>query len=457
MYHNIPKNQFSMAGTSITPFLVTILLLVVVLFTLSVVAIQKRKPGSTDIVKKESLTAGSIGSWVIVGTGLTAAVVLQTVPKYIHNAMTLREGTENVGGRILSTPLAVTPPSTKTPSQEFGGWVYEPFTHQGTFRFLKSLNILSVAVELHTSYTFTYDKGVRKPYSSLPPRPSSNSVSFKDVASSDPVLWFAHTGIWVHTCPEAEALSIYNLNMPLYGDTIAGFGWKEVIFRCIGTTPTLYGRVLETIGIRGDGNITLNYASGNSEYAAGVVLTMSPVQLKQVKGFLPSFEDILSTSFVSVSAGTIYAAWSSQESWWQSLGFFSGAVATSLPIGRVFVISPNELRLNMSGDEHVAFWTNVFLNDGVDAAKTEIAKQLSEVFGIKVPLPSSSTYKSWPSGYTFWKAGKRTETVSRPFGEKVPVFWASGDTSNYSNMIGGCINSGSATANEITKYITSLK
>lgn len=443
-----------------THLLVIILVLVIVAFVLGIVlgetpTPQKAQPGdyvtsSGDLIPP--VNAGEIGSWVIIGTGLTAASFLHALPPFIRDITTLREASQVIGGRALSTQMAVTKASTITPAREFAAWVFEPYSHVGVRRLLTELNMAIISVELATPYTFIYDNGQRRPFGDLPVV-TQPKATFSEVAATDPVLWFAHTGMWVQSCPDASAITIRRLDLPLYGNTISGFGWQSVVIRAIGLTSVRYNYSLEEISLRDDGKVYLKYASGDNEIASGVVLTMNPVEIQSIKGFPEDFTAIVNTSFISVSVGVLYAAWSSNDEWWSSLGFVSGAVATSLPIGRLFVVSANEIRMSMSGDEHVAFWTNKFINEGVDAAREEIAKQLTEVFGKQIPVPASAVFRSWPKAVMFWRVGTERASVFRPFGERAPVFWASSDISEYPGWVGGAVSIGTATAQNVEAFV----
>lgn len=436
-----------------TVYLIVLFLLVVAACAVGVVC--TKSPVNTSTVQLDDVVLKrQIGPWVVIGTGLTAASLLHSLRSDLFDAMTVRESNESIGGRAMSTTMAITLPSTISPAREYGAWVFIPFTHVGVRRLLSAVNVPVIPVELRTPYSFIYDNGKRRALGVLPSSSGFANKTFAQVASKDPALWFAHTGMWVKDCGEVPAETIYGLNAPIYGDTVAGFGWQSVIMQIMGRTPIRYNFLLDEIELRGDGKIGLKYASGNHEVADGVVLTMSPVQIQSIKGFPESFQTTVQTSFVPVSVGVLYAAWASQDSWWSALGYMNGLVATDLPVGRMVIVSPFEIRFSMSGAEHVSFWTKIFIEDGADAACAEIAKQLSTVFGKSIPAPASAVFKGWPNAVTFWKGKGDKSMLYRPFGPRAPVFWASSDISDHAGWVGGAVSIGDYTASQIEQYIT---
>lgn len=398
--------------------------------------------------------AGALGAWVLVGSGLSASSFLTSLPSNVRDAVTIRESTSIVGGRALSTPLATAPPSTETPSREYGAWLFEPLRHLGVKAFIDKLNVPTISVELQTPYTFLYANGKRRPFEPLPNTAFSASQTYVSVAGSDPDLWYAHTGVSPLSCPDAAADVVQRLNISLYGTAVAGFGWQDIAIRAVGSTPVRYRRTLTDLKRLDNNRLALSYASGDTETADGVVLTLPPHALKAVTGIPEDFLKRLNSDFETVPVGIIYAAWSSQDVWWQSLGFFNGVVATTLPIGRITIVSGNEIRFGMSGADSVSFWTNLFVGKNVVAAKAAMAEQLSEVFGVKVPPPASASYNAWPTGIQLWKAGVKRDGITRPWGEDVPVFWASADITSYPALIEGAIVAGSETAEAVVKYVS---
>lgn len=440
-----------------TRFLILSLVLLAATYAVGVAAIVSvSKRSDPSLPPLPPLTAGELGgSWIVIGSGLTAAAFVHAVPTFIRNAVRLRESSETVGGRAQTQPMAVSLPSTITPPREFGAWAFKPFTHVGVRRLLHALNMSVVPVELRTPYTFIWDNGKRREFGELP-EVTSKTLTFADVATADPALWFGHTGAWVQSCPKAAAHLLYRLDMPVYGNVVTGFGWQAVTLQCIGRTPVRYNSALDAIALKENG-VSLSYASGESEQAAGCVLTMSPADIVQVKGLPDAFVTKVQRAFSPVSIGIIYAVWASADAWWQALGFYAGGVATTLPIGRVFITSDNELRMQLSGDDHVAYWTQKFVVEGVAAAQADIGSQLSQVFGVTVPPPASAVYKPWPRGVMLWNAGEETSEITRPFGVQAPVFWASSDISDHPAWIGGAVQMGTDTATAVKTYIMQSK
>lgn len=377
--------------------------------------------------------------WVVIGAGMTtAALCVALRDAHPGTSLQVREAEVRAGGRALSTVPPLGPVSTQSAPREFAAWITRTGPTSLTSVFLERLGVPTLPLTLVTPSTFVWDGTSRLSFAPLTP----------DTASD--LQWVAHTGFSPKQVPK-DLLLIEDL--PATATVPAAFGWQDVVLRGLGTTPITYGRVLDSVEVDpGTKAITLRYASGDVEQAHVVVLTLSPIQLLQVRGLPQGTVDAISTNFLTISEGVLYATWA-DPSWMSAVGFRSGFVmAPTLPIGRMCITSPGQLRCTTSGDDNVRYWNDMLVMHGQDTAAEAVASQLSSIFNTRVPRPNNVAFRGWHNAVGFWTvpAGPgRTAlqaTLTRPWGRDVPIYWASSDLSNTPGWVEGAIDSGTTTA-----------
>lgn len=442
------------AGALATCVLVCVVAIVVLALVLTRVPQARLKPATplTDML-------GGLGSqsWVVVGSGLAATSFLRRLPNTIRSVVTIREASQRVGGRTTSTAQAVTPVSTQTSPWEFGAWAYRPFAHPNVSSLLDELGVASVSIALATPYTFVWTASGRRAYSPLP-LPTADVNVTQD-------QWFAHTGFRPAQYPLVDTRQLMALDLPETALLPTGFGWQDVVLRGIGTVPVIYGRQLSRVDVLAPSTskavgrkiVKLTYSSGNSEMVDGVVLTLPPPAMLTLQNLPLQVARTIREAFTTAAVGVLYATWASMDVWWPKVGFFNGVVASYLPIGRICVSSPNDLRCTMSGDADVGFWNDVLVNKGQHAAALAVADQLSQTFGVTVPAPASVTYKAWMQAVSLWNAGvdrnAAAANLARPWGADVPIWWASADVTDFPGWVEGAVVAGSAAARDVSEYV----
>jgi hypothetical protein len=271
------------------------------------------------------------------------------------------------------------------------------------------------------------------------------------------------------------------MDLPNYGRVVTGFGWQDATLRGIAFLPVIYDRRLTSIDIispspasvfsahngasdamlpnsgpqqqhtASDVTIRLEYATGDVEMLSAatnaVVLTVPPMAMTRIRGMPSHIVNLIERAFVTVPVGILYASWPTTKVWWPAAGLIEGVAATSLPIGRVFVVSGNDLRCQMTGAADVEYWTTkVIAEGGTDSAQAAVAEQLSQVFNMQVPAPASVSFQPWPQGVALWTArvdnAAASLTLARPFGEDTPIYWASSDLSRTPGWVEGAIDAG---------------
>jgi monoamine oxidase len=393
-------------------------------------------------------------TWVVVGAGLTAMSCIRRLPDALRALITIREASKRIGGRTTSTSQAVTPVSTETSPWEFGAWAYRPFAHPNVSALLDELGVASVSIQIVTPYTFIWTPTTnRLPYTALPADNADSNHTDEDA------VWFAHTGFRRCDVPRVDTTVLRRLDAPQSALLPVGFGWQDVVLRGIGTVPVLYDRRLARVDVSSDApfRIQLTYASGNVEMVNGVVLTLPPPAMSAIQNLPGDTAALIRNAFTTTSAGVLYVTWTAMDVWWPKAGFYTGMVATCLPIGRICVTSSNDLRCTMSGDADVAFWSNLIIEKGERAAAAIVAEQLSTVFNVVVPLPASVTYKGWMQAVSFWNRGYANEataaTLSRPWGNHVPIWWNCSDLSDDPGWAEGAVVAGATAARNVSEYV----
>lgn len=393
----------------------------------------------------------------VIGTGLTAAAFAQHMGSRAF--VQFREGADRAGGRAETYASAVVPVSTTAAPREFAAWIFHPGVHIRASQFLQAVGVNTTPVTLATPYTFLYtpEQG-RLPFGSLPPV-ASPATSFAEAGGSDPNLWYAHTGFQPADAPAAAADLIARMDLPTAAAVPTGYGWQDAVLRGIGTRPVLYNRQLERLDVLGPAAVRLKYASGDEETVNGpVVLTLPPRDLLHVTTLPADVRDAVSRSFTTVPVGVLYATWAGADVWWAKTGWVAGTVTSTLPIGRVTIVSPSDLRASMSGVDHVSLWNTTLMVEGVEATAALVAAQLSDMFGVVVPPPAAVSFKGWIDGVALWSAdANRSQLVpllQRPWGPSAPVYWASSDLSTEPGWVEGAIEAGQVAAETIATATT---
>jgi hypothetical protein len=447
----------------------------------------KPKARRSATARDEVVVAGKAGV-VIVGAGLVTGALLNALPDGVRALSSVREASQQCGGRALSVPRQTTAVSTLSTPREFAAWIYHPFVHMQTTAYLARVKCNTTTLQLRTSQSFIWSPATGKqPFrsGSLPTCAEGEALGACAGAaavagdrSGVALLWFAHTGFWPADAPSADASLIRNMDLPGYGRVVTGFGWQDAAMRGVGNVPVIYDRRLTAVSLLASAvgrntadNITvpgrttdkiraarLEYATGDVEdvnlATTAVVLTLPPQAMARVRGVPKPILELIARSFVTVPVGILYATWTTATAWWATAGLAQGVAATSLPIGRVFVVSANDLRCQMTGARDVEFWTNkVVAQGGTPAAQEEVAAQLSRVFGISVPLPAAVSFQPWPEGVALWTTavarGPTSTTLSRPFGADVGIWWGSADLSHTPGWVEGAIDVGIDTAKAV--------
>jgi hypothetical protein len=312
-----------------------------------------------------------------------------------------------------------------------------------------------VAIDLVVPGSFIYTpQNTRVPFGVLP------KTSFATAAEdgSEP-FWLAHTGFTPTVAPNASEDLVRAQDLPARASVPTGFGWQDVVLRGIGSTPVMYGRLLETIMPGADGRITLGFASGDTQTVDGVVLTLTPRQMLQIPSLPAQARAAIEASFITVSEGVMYATWSGATSWFTDVGYLGGVIMTSLPLGRMYRTNTGEVRCTMTGTANVEYWNTLFVVQGAMAAAAAMARQLREVFGVEdIPPPDNMAFRGWHDAVGFWTVdvSKRTqiqETLRRPWGPAVPIYWASSDLSTTPGWVEGAIESGQLVAAQVDKIL----
>lgn len=401
--------------------------------------------------------------WVVVGAGLTGMSCIRRLSAVVREGVTIRESSKRVGGRTTSTAQAVTPVSTETSPWEFGAWAYRPFAHPEVSALLSELDVASVSIELATQSTFIWTRDGKKPYGVLPPPPAVPTLDNGNGNNSDndQVTWFAHTGVWPRDVPRVDVAVLRDMDMPKTALLPVGFGWQDVVLRGIGTVPVLYGRLLcrvDVLPATSQRRIKLTYASGNTEDVDGAILTLPPPAMAALDNLPRAVTACIADAFTTASAGVLYATWTSMDVWWLKAGFLNGVVASYLPIGRVCVTAPNDLRCVMSGATDVQYWNDLFVSKGERATASAVAQQMSETFGVAVPLPANVSFKGWMNAASLWTTGTdrvaARRLLTRPWGPDVPVWWACSDLSDEPAWAQGAVSAGATVARDVSEFVS---
>lgn len=331
--------------------------------------------------------------------------------------------------------------------REFAAWIYHPFVHMQTTQFLNATQCSTAGVILRTAQSFLWSpEGGKQPFGTLPQCTAGQAFGTCHPESS--LMWFGHTGFWPEEAPLADASLIRNMDLPDYGNVVTGFGWQDAVLRGLGKTTILYDHALAAISVA-DAAVSLHYVSGEVEVLpfskTSTVLTLPPAAMMQVQGLPNDVVHLLQQAFTTVAVGTLYATWATVDVWWPTAGFVEGAFATSLPIGRAYAVGGNDLRFACTGTQHVEFW-NQAMTGSQDVAMDAVAQQLSAVFNTPVPRPAAVSWQAWPQGVALWNVGidreKVSQSLSRPLGDDVPLWWASSALSRTPGWVEGAIEMG---------------
>ncbi len=430
-------------------------------------------------------------NWAVVGAGLAAASFLNALPRNVRGDVVVYEADARVGGRALSVPQPAVAVSTQSAPREFAAWIFEPLQHSYTTALLRDVGMPTLSVQLRTSATilWTPERGAQAFDALRVPAHVPETMTFAELVAASKQskdVWFAHTGLWVDDCPRAAADIVARLDLPIFAFTPSGFGWQDVTLRALGATPIVYNRVLERVDVgaetgagvganAGADRVKLTFASGDAVAVAGAVLTLPPPAMARLQGMPAAFRAALSDAFVQVPVGVLYATWAAADVWWRgnSVGFGSGSgsgigsgsgsgsgiesgsgsgcIATTLPLGRLFIVSTNDVRCSMSGVRDVGFWTDMMLAPDPDAIRKEVAAQIARVIGAdRVALPVAVAFRAWPQAVSLWNASpSRARTraaLTWPFGRRAPVVWASSDVSDVPGWVEGAVQAGAAAA-----------
>jgi hypothetical protein len=435
--------------------LVTLLVMVTVLLAMAVVFV---------VVSAGRPTAGVPGRagskkqrparrkhWVMVGAGLAAAAFLTQT--HHPQAFVVAEASDRAGGRALTTVPPSTPVSTTTAPREFAAWIFRSSPGGRTSQFLDALGVQSATIDLVSPSSFIYlPDGTRTPFGTLPSTPYSVETGPQ---------WLAHTGFSPAIAPRASEDLIRAQDLPPRALVPTGFGWQDVVLRGIGGTPVTYNLLLEAVEPTDDGRVALSYASGDTQVVDGVVLTLTPRQMLGISTLPPSARRTIEDSFVTVSEGVLYATWSGSTTWFTTVGFTGGVVATSLPVGRMYRTNTGEIRCSMTGTANVEFWNNLLVVQGAHAAAAAMAQQLREVFGVGedvISPPDNMAFRGWRDAVGFWARNNVDRTaiqvaLTRPWGTSAPIFWASSDLSSTPGWVEGAIESGQLTAERVDRFM----
>ena len=426
-------------------------------YTLKIPGTGRIRPRSTGPIGTiEPNRSNASQQWAVVGAGVAAAAFLNT-----YRALTGAGGAESsirfhvaeagvrAGGRALTTVAPITPVSTATAPREFAAWIFRAAPGDRTTTFLSDIGVQSTPIDLLTPGTFVWDAGARRPLGPLP------ATQFLDAGPGTPTaaLWLAHTGFTPQVAPGAADDLMRAQDVPVRASVPTGFGWQDVVLRGIGSTPVVYGRLLETVTPGRDGRVTLGYASGDVEVVDGVVLTLPPRELLGITTLPAAARAAITRSFITVSEGVLYATWGgTTSSWFSAVGFTAGMVMTTLPVGRVCRTTTGEVRCTMSGNANVAFWNDLLVVQGQQAAGAAMAAQLRQVFGDDtIPAPDNMAFRGWHDAVGFWTVPAQERAaiqlqLSRPWGPGVPIYWASSDLSTTPGWVEGAIESGQLSA-----------
>jgi monoamine oxidase len=404
---------------------------------------------------------------LLVGAGLTAGACLLHLPAPVSVVVSVREGSGGLGGRAQTMPSALSVVSTTTAPQDLGAWCVQPLLHPLAARMLAELRMSTVPVELVVpAETFVFDAATdsRLPYKQLPVVSDAEWMApVRVVATADPLMWFAHTGLWPADVGDASVDVVLQWDTPTFGQVPAAFGWQDVAARALGTTPVLYNRAVAAVSWdRGKSMVSLTFTDGSREQASMVGFTIPPHQLAGLSGVAPLVADWCKSCFLQVASGVMFVTWNSTDVWWPAQGWFAGMIATSLPLGRVTVVGPNTLRAAMSGQADVKFWNDLFVGHGMTAALVEVRAQLQRVFPtFLMPEPVTAVFKPWSSATSLWKASlpvPRAEvvrTLRHPLGPSVPqVLWACADIAlQWPSWVEGAVSEGQRLADAIVQVL----
>lgn len=336
----------------------------------------------------------------IIGAGLATATLLTALRDGgLQDAMdiTVWEAGQAVGGRACSLPAPLAPVSTASAPQELGAWLFNPAAQPQVAALLARL-------------------GVRW------------SVQPGSQGAAHPV----------------------------------GYGWQDVVLRGIGLAPVTLGEMLQGVAATGPGAskpaVNLSFASGvTSSNVDAVILTVPAPALARLTGLPQATQDRLATLFDTQAVGVLYATWPSEALWWHGTPLqTAGHAATATALGDMWIAGLNDIRCTMTGRAHVSAWNSVVIEGGPAEASAAVAAALADAFDMpagSIPPPSAVVFRPWMQGRTVWKAGNGVTSVAaalpalvRPFGQNIPVYWASADASLWPNSVQGAVHAGAAAA-----------
>lgn len=469
-------STLSRAGTSLA---ITLAVLVIAcLCAAAVVAATKPKTAAKVSTKDLFTTAAAapppLRNWAVIGAGIAAASFVNTLTASERGGVVVYEADARVGGRALSVPQPAVAVSTHSSPREFAAWLFDPLQHSFTTALLRDVGMPMVKVELRTAKTvlWTPEHGAQ-PFEELNlPAHIPETMTFAELVAAskqDKNVWYAHTGMWVDDCPRAAADIVARFDLPVFAFAPSGFGWQDVTLRAIGATPIVYDRVLERVDVNVGGSgsntdtdtdtdrVTLTFASGEVITVAGAVLTVPPPAMGRMQGLPQAFRAALSDTFTEVSVGVMYATWATADVWWRGSAAYAdaGCIATTLPLGRMYIVSTNDVRCTMSGVRDVDFWSKMMLSPDPGAIRAEVAAQISRVLGAgsKVALPAAVAFRAWPNAVALWNASstraQKRDALTWPFGRRAPVVWASSDVSDFPGWVEGAVQAGASAARRV--------
>jgi hypothetical protein len=347
--------------------------------------------------------------------------------------------------------------STCTAPREFAAWIFRARPGDRTTDFLRGLGVQSTTINLLTPSTFVWSEEQGR--MSLGPLPASPFAAASRTDNSL-AMWLAHTGFSPEVAPGAADDLMREQDVPVRASVPTGFGWQDVALRGIGSARVDYGRLLEGVVPSPDGRtVTLQYASGDTDTVQGVVLTLPPREMLALPSLPPAARALITSSFITVSEGVLYATWGGTSTWFSRVGFLEGMVMTTLPVGRICRTSTGEVRCTTTGNANVAFWNDLLVVQGAAAAGAAMADQLRKVFGDPdIPPPDNMAFRGWHDAVGFWTVPAQRRAaiqaqLARPWGPTVPVFWASSDLSTSPGWVEGAIESGQVTATAVDAWL----
>jgi len=187
-------------------------------------------------------------------------------------------------------------------------------------------------------------------------------------------------------------------------------------------------RKTRKLGIRGSVGFQIQCKDGAVYWAKKCVCALPKQSVERLEGGL--FDKVL-PSLAKIECGTLCRIYSQFDKgpngkvWFHDLGKLT--VDNDLRMIIPIDVERGIVMISYSDNRWADEWNRLYKSDGVAAVNRRLRELVSEVVGVRIPLPKHTHVFYWPCGVGYWNKGADSEKIERLVAEPCPGLFLCGE------------------------------